>query len=315
MSEKEIERDELQQLTANELFYVLNGKPPKNASNSNSQLRENIENKKIGQITDRFFNLIEDLAALQYAGFCDDEYWSDIKSDISNPGSDNLIYSEGNKFFNKELIDESTYIIGMQLGHLADLLTYSAQLDELAEEKNIQEALINGFSLGVNGYGTSRPVESPADHDDRVRERLINRSPINKSQTNTLDENIALDGKELAENKKATELVDELVGEAVVEDDDPILARMEAEFDDAGIRIEPYPPVINKVFNLGDGHPPDLGSETERTKYAVECLKQNYTQNIQNVFAFRDRILNDIGTCLPPDGYRHSLVSATQLVS
>jgi hypothetical protein len=294
MGEKEVERDELQQLTRNELFYLLNGKSPDDTSYTSSHLKGDIKDEKLGQITDRFFNLIEDLAALQYDDFCDDEYWSDIKAEIGNPVSDNPIYSEANEFLNEESIDKDAYIIGLQLGHLADLLTYSTQLNEEAEERKTQEALIKGFSLGLSGYGKSRLVKPSVGYDDRTRERLANNSPIGKTQQAIIGGSVVLNGEKLAEDGELTYLVDQLVEEAVVDGDDPMVGRAKSELKDAGIEIIPFPPVLNKVLNLGDGHPPELGSETERAKFGVECLKHEYAQNIQNVFPLAGCIQDDI---------------------
>lgn len=297
MRKEDINREKVTspQLTPNEIFYLLSGRPPEDTEMNSTQIRNNVRDDKIEKIPSRFFNLIEDFATLRYNDSFEEDDLLEISTKISNPESENLIYSDENEISSVESTDAEAYKIGLQLGHLADLFSYPIQDQESTDRTRYVEALIRGFALGVNGYGKNRLQNFTEDFDDRVEKRFVKRASWSGYWPGGPSGGSVINDENLTETKKMTELVEELVDEVVVDTgDDPFLKKMHAELENGEFSISGFPAVQNEIFNIADDHRSEFEDETALAEYAVECLKENHSWRLKPLYQFEEVIMEDL---------------------
>lgn len=123
-------------------------------------LESAIEETSFSKIDVRLQYLIEDLALLRSADFIDSEDWEDIWERLDEMASKNRVYTPPRAVKNIHNEDITYYQFGIQLGHLARLLS-----KEGAPKSNELD-IIWGFILGIAGEFMTNTDQSDIQHSD-----------------------------------------------------------------------------------------------------------------------------------------------------
>jgi hypothetical protein len=146
-------------LNGRHLRYVLKEAVPSSVDFEKDEVDEDDEKieKKVGEIHNRLNTLIEDLVLLQESDLVTDEQWEEVWESLSE---------STHAFFRDNSLDsfESSYELGVHLGHLAYLLAHPNRISpaETPYEKK-KHAIQAGFVIGINRNGLLGSEEDVAE--------------------------------------------------------------------------------------------------------------------------------------------------------